>query len=304
MVGAGGFDPGFDESWWRDAFMGMGAALVLFSPFYFLTKALDDHVDRVETETKEDVAAARSEAKQDATAVRDEVQELREDVTRRLEDVSAAVMARLEARDEADVHVFAALRTTMGRQVLVDALKRAQSLGLVVNHPAPRVQIAEQPRCYVSFTYVEDWDELTLTLVDIAGHTVGDVQWPVGADSVAVLEEVGTQLKRTAYDEFNVAALFHGLSDLLEEAHDWNDLRPIHQLIRPQWALGGTNPPILRRTDMDYSLSAERLHAELFLRQHVGDKPDIDPDSWDEAVEVALAVVPDPRKNPWGEGQY
>lgn len=53
--------------------------------------------------------------------------------------------------------------------------KRARNLGLVVNHPAPRVQVAELPRRCASFTHVEEWDELTLALVDISGNTVGEV---------------------------------------------------------------------------------------------------------------------------------
>lgn len=284
--------PGPDAAWARDALLTVGGSLALFGPLYLVNRTLDRHLD----ETKEQVQSVRTEAAARSDALSSEVEELRENVGQRLEEVEAAVTARLEAKAEADREAFAVLRAEIAREDIMHALSRAHENELVSTWRWPRVRVAEGDRLYVSFGYTPDFDELLLHIETVDGTSQEFVEWPSEATTTDVLVSLGEALSRYSSEKFSPIKLFAGLADLLEAANSHIDRRLAVELCPPQWMVceraivTAPGPPEHPWTTPLRDFSVQKIREDPAYRVQVSRYGWVDPDSFDEACFVAMAL--------------
>lgn len=279
--------PGIDDTWTRDLLMTVGSSAVLFAVFYFVTRALDEHLDRVEqqtAETAQQVEEVRADAAETVSAVTAQVDALRADVDQRMEDMFVRIAASLDADAAADEAAFEALRTTPTRQAVWEAMTRAISLGLVLESRPPRVRVSTQTPLYVSVAVdLHEWADhpLSLRVENIAGYTQAELPWPDDAPeeetAEAVLREVGREVRKHANEMFDPKTLFEGLADLLEAANSHAERRPAVELCPPQWLVCERRIVAYDRT---YDVSVDRMRAAPSLVQSVAEKPWCDRTSW------------------------
>ncbi|WP_433530761.1 hypothetical protein ACQPYA_01035 [Micromonospora sp. CA-263727] len=271
--------------WSAGLLVNLGAAVVLIVPVYFLTKRLDERIEQVGTETQASVQA-----------LADRVETFEHEVERRIDDVAATVASRLEQETGADAAAFEALGTAPSRDSVLQALTRANEIGLISQERGPRVCVSEYRRIFVEIRYDEHplrfngEENITFTLEGYDGTELGIVPWGESDDVETVMVRLGRALQReTAGERLDVKALFDGFSEALSVAQTDPERRPVWQLCPPQWVV--TEHGIITYGDAPhYGAATTALERNSHLAAHIGQKPWVDHDSLDEAVGVALAL--------------
>lgn len=287
--------PGIDDGWTRDLFLTVGASLALFAPLYFLTRSLDGHLGEVQAETRLVAAETRQVVEDVRSEAAASLEMLRTDVDRRLDEVTQQVSERLEAESAADADAFAALRTSASREAVMEALERADRLGLTTLSRPPRVNVGTNSRVYVSaqFDPSEVASEPLMLRVETTNGAVTDwIDWSAGQDAAEVLIEVGLVIRRRTGETFAADRLLLGLADLLEAGLASTERRHAVELCPPQWMVCDWGVTTYGRGR--YIVTLEQLRTSETIFQHVHAKSWVDEDSWDEAYAVALELFPDP----------
>jgi hypothetical protein len=301
---------GIDDGWARDFMMTVGSSVALFVLFYAVTRSLDTHLDKVATDTAQQVQDVRDETAQQVEGVRaqaaeassalsGEVEALRADVDRRIEDVFERVTARLQAEVAADAAAFAALRSPdITRGQVWDALVRALGLGLISLRRPPRVRISLQQPIYASFEI--DTDEMAEEPLQLRVETINGVvedrlSWGEDMSTADSLVWVGRALRKHTGEVLAPGGLLSGLADLLETAASHSQRRPAIELCAPQWVVCDWG---VAATDRDNTISLDRLRNP----RHAGGvaaKTWVDEESWNTAHVAALSLFGTAR-DPWG----
>lgn len=293
---------GIDDSWTRDLLLTVGSSLVLFAPLYLITRTLDSHLDVVQAETRQQVAEVRTEAAAATAEVRSNVETLQADVDRRLDDVAQRVDDRLKAEAEADEAAFDSLRTDAPtRATVLEALERADRLGLTTLRRPPRVDISGAGHAYISLQFDPGdmtAEPLLLRMESTSGQIFEWISWPEDRNAEDVLVEIGRLLRKHTGEVFVTQRLLRGLADLLDAALSSAERRPAIELCTPQWMICEWGAVTYDRAP--YRVTKDRIRE---LSGHVASKPWVDADSWDRVQVVALLLFPtplapfDPAKN-------
>ncbi|MGL5824524.1 MAG: hypothetical protein ACRCYU_06775 [Nocardioides sp.] len=300
---------GMDAAWLRDFLMTVGASLALFAPFYLITRSLDQHLDRVATDTVERVEEVRTDTAQKVEKIRrentasttnltEQVEALRLDVDRRLGDLNERVTSRLAAEAAADRAAFASLRTTPTWDAFWEAFGRARQLGLVSGQRPPRVNISKHSWLYVSVE--ADWadsaewadETLQLRVETLSGRLKERIQWSEDRDVEEILVEIGRLLSKHTGEQFDTASFVNGVADLLEASLSHPERRPAIELCPPQWMVCDWG--VITYDSHHYGVKLRQLQTSATVAGHVAEKRWVDPDSWDNAREAALALYPTP----------
>jgi hypothetical protein len=275
------------REWVSDVLVNGGTAVLLFAPFYWLTRGLDRHIEEVRQETATSVEG-----------LTERVTRFESDVDRRLEEVAASVSQRLADERAADSASIERLRTAPSRPAVVEALSRATELGLVVAAHPPRVAVSDRQRLYLSVKYEtedEGWhradDELVFALENIAGTPQEWIPWSVDESVDDVFVRIGRALQKMTGEDLDVARYFDDLADLLSVAQAHPARRPIVQICPPQWAITTRG---VERYDAphEYGFTHEKLASDTGLTRHIAEKQWGDVDSFEEAYMVALDLFP------------
>lgn len=295
--------PGPDDAWLRDLLMTVGSSALLFVPFYLITRSLDRHLDRVAADTERQVEEVRTDTARQVEDVRAEtarqVEEVRTDVDRRLAEAADILAARLGTEAAADRAAFDTLRTKApDRDAFWEAMERAHRLGFVASRYGPRVRVSEAARLYVGVEIdtrdIAD-EPIQFRVERVGGNVEEWVPWPADADGVDVMVEVGRAIYRLTGETFDLTVFLGGLADLLDAANGHPDRRPAIELCPPQWMVCEWG--VVAYRDRTYGVALGTLQASPTMSPHVADKPWVDPDSWDAARTVALALYP--GRDPW-----
>ncbi|MCW3813714.1 hypothetical protein ONA91_04475 [Micromonospora sp. DR5-3] len=271
--------------WGAGVLVNIGASVLLIVPVYILTKRLDKRIERVGSETRSSVQA-----------LADRVETFEQDVERRIEDVAASVAAQLEQERHEDKAAFTALGSAPSRDSVLEALRRANELGLISQRRGPRVCVSDAWRIFVRIDFNEapdryfDEEEVSFTLETFDGNMLAVVLWPEDQDVEAVMVKLGRSLLReTSGEQLDVRGLFEGMSRALSIAQTDPERRPIWQVCPPQWVV--TEHGIHTYGGAPYYGAATRaLEGNARLATHIAEKTWVDPDSLDDAVAVALAL--------------
>jgi hypothetical protein len=273
------------REWGAGVLVNVGASILLVVPIYLLNRRLDNRIEEVRVETRSSVEA-----------LTDRVSSFEHDVERRLDDVAASVATRLEQERQQDIAAFDALANAPTRLVVHEALRRADEMGLISQRRGPRVCVSENWRRYVRIDYDEDpdrfhgFEDITFTVENFDGEALDVIPWPADQDIEEAMVRVGRAVQRvTSGDDLDVKSLLDGLRDVLTVAHTHPDRRPVWQLCPPQWVVTET----LVQTYGDaphYGVSIKNLKIDPHMPRHVSQKTWVDPDSFDEAYAVAIAL--------------
>ncbi|NPC96518.1 hypothetical protein [Nocardioides sp. zg-DK7169] len=289
--------PGYDDAWLRDVLMTLGSSVLLFAPFYLLTRSLDSHIEQVREDAADQVQQVRASTAATVEDLSKQVEEVREDVARQLTDVAERVDARLRAEAAADRDTFEGLRSAAPeREVVADALKRAVEQGLVdMDHP-PRVAVGDH-YLYVSFLLVTRSNlfsgaahVIELRLERIDGESVAPVVWDGERTAEDILFQLGRELRKETNEAFDTVSLFTGLADLLEVALTSPGRRPAIELCPPQWVV--TTGGVHAYGNHFYGVGLAQLQSSSTIGPHVMAKGWVDADSFDAAQYAALSLFP------------
>lgn len=272
--------------WFAGALVNGGTAVLLFVPLYIFTRRLDRHIEEVRDETSSTV-----------DALSERVSTFEADVDRRLDDVARSVAERLSEARGQDAAAFAALRETPSRAVLEEAMQRAKALGLV-DPRGPRVCVIE-PDVYVR-VHVTPEDETWKTGVEtiefgvepMNGNGGAWIGWAQDETVDDVMFGVGREIERRASGHtFDVSDFFVRLAETLEVANLDTLRRPIIQLCPPQWAVT-SHGLVPYGSHHRYHVEHERLRDQPRIATEVAEKGWVDPDSFNDAHTVSLALFP------------
>lgn len=281
--------------WLSGALVNAGTAVLLFVPLYLVTRSLDRHVERV-----------RSEAVEGVETLTARVADFEADIDRRLEEVAQTVTSRLAAERTADAEAFDALTVRPTRADVLRALAVGHRQGLI--SAPPRVLVNAGRGLYVAFEYagedenvVSETDDLTLLIQGLEGTFLDCAVWSANDSVEDVMFRLGRQLEARSHprDDFDVAALFSGLADLLRVAASSPERRPLRQLCPPQWAVREGGVVSYGQGTPLYSVRVERLRREQGWSRHMADKPWVDIESFEDAYEAALALFPEQDEPPF-----
>ncbi|MEV4478758.1 hypothetical protein [Micromonospora coxensis] len=276
--------------WAAGVLVNLGASVLLVVPVYLLNKRLDKRIERVRVETKSSVQA-----------LSDRVETFEHEVERRIDDISASVSSRLEQERSQDRAAFDTLVDAPTREVVHEALRRANALGLISGQRGPRICVSQKWQVFVRVDYDENpdyfagFEDITFTVESLEGGLVNAVPWHEGQQIEDVMVQLGRSVLKAASDEdLDVKGLLGGLRDALVVAQERPSCRPIWQLCPPQWAVTesgiatyGDTQPISVSPE---SLSDPGFWQHVLERRHLEGRPRIDADSYHAAKEVALLL--------------
>jgi len=289
--------PGIDDGWARDLLMTIGTSLTLFAPFYLITRSLDNHLDKVVTDTRQEVQDVRTEAAAATAAVQSNFETLQADVEQRLNEFGQGVKDQLDAEVAADSAAFDSLRTeTPTYKSVTEALGRAHRLGLTAYGRPPRVDISDREHLYVAVQYDPDeWMSLTLRVEEVNGTIIDSVDWTFDGTATQIMVEVGQMIRRRTGETFDPTRLLVGLADLLDAAASVPERRPAIELCDPQWMVCDGRVVASGRDghNYPYGLAVEKIRPPNDLGFVFG-KNWVDADSFDQARTVALELFPPP----------
>lgn len=294
---ASGVLSGFAESWWVDVMLGVGMTLLLFVPLYYFGRILDRHIA--------EATAQIGRVQADADSLKDRVTHLQDSVDRRLEEVHAIVDQRLRDERNLDEGAFRALAITPSREALEDAMVRAEALRVVDPRHPPRVSVSESDYLYLQVarpTAEDQWasgqENLEFELVRIDGTCLASVPWPIDLSPEDVMVQVGRELRAQSREDFDSAAFFSSLSEILLLGLASPARCPVVQLVPPQWLITGRGLAVPYDALRGYSVSARSLRADPNLATHVKAKTWVDPDSFDEAAHALLELFAESPSTP------
>ena len=260
----------------------LGAAIFLFGGLYFLeTQFLGKRVTAVEERTEQLTTTLKD--------VRTEVRETKAalDV---IGDQTREVIANRRGGDEA---ALARLSENVSRDSTLDLLRRALRLN-AISEEGIRVRVSSTIR--LVFRLVED--DLYLVLQRYDGEQLERWEWTPEQSPADVMAHVAEGLVRAHefhQDAFDATAAFTALRDAIAASlrSRWGERPPadglgaLIEIPNDQWAITEDGLECLERY---YLIAAGRVHEETW-RSHMREKTWVDPDKFDEALNLIRALV-------------
>jgi hypothetical protein len=210
---------------------------------------------------------------------------------------------QIAARRDRDTALFNEVGDAPSQSVVLDAVMRAQKLGIVSDQGC-RVDLISD--CYLRFRAEwpssdpiirqgDDPDIVELTLERIYGAPLRRIEWAAEstAENIAVLiaEEMQAAGVYSGDALFDPERTFADLSKLLKIGHDNSTtgrvlpVRHIVELCLPQWAVCDDGVYSL---DVSYQIAAWRLNEDWHL--HMSEKPWVDMESLEKALYTCTAL--------------
>lgn len=186
---------------------------------------------------------------------------------------------------------------SLSREVVIEALERAQRLNLVSVARPPRVRISNYEVVYLSVAlspYGPPKDRLHLQVERIDGTVKKRIWWPEDKAATKILFEAQQAIRAvTGEEEVDVVEpLLYGLADLLEAAFSYPERRPAVELCPPQWMVC-ERAVVTSPGAPSIDVTVDELRGNPRLRGDVTEKPWVDADSWQRACTIALLLYPE-----------
>lgn len=283
-----------------DLLVNLGTAVLLFTPLWWLERRLGGSIERLGERVDEADAHVANLAA--------DVERVEEAVVS-LQGLTAATQAALERDSERNQLEFDDFASDPRPKTLVPLLQRARQLKAVSGKGA-RVAIPDTDTFLrfgqggvIALLGEQASDPVVnFGLESLDGEYLGQIQWLNGTSAVDIGRSVARHLQQARVypgdAHFDWSAVLQRMVELLRYSigvrtrtvQSPADLSPVIQLVNEQWAITDYG---LEAREGHYFISWEQIRDKPDISEHVGRKPWVDEDLWDEAFAVAEQLAPD-----------
>lgn len=274
------------SAWFSNVLTNTGTATLLFVFFYHAQRTLENRVEGV-----------RQQAKNDAAVLAQEIADVRVEARQGIDDLRNGVRARLEAADREAMETYRAVGVEPSRDTVIRAFARAADRNLLSVH-GPRVR-AVNPELDIFARFLAQGTAVSIQLEMAHGQVIDTLDWRDEEPTEEFTVRLGDLLQRSALrpsvGDFDPMLMFVELSHLMVLADRLiaqraivDNVTGIEQYFAPQWILTDTqldttlgNPP--------YQILLTRLK-EMDWIDHVLDKTWVDRESFLNAFHTARAL--------------
>jgi hypothetical protein len=284
---AGGGDGSRVWPWVESLLLNLGSAVALVAPIEWMSSRLRVRVEEVDARQSVAISDVRDEAGRRVDTLSSQIAEIDTRVTS-LAELAAAVDADRDTRSAKDEELFSSLGTEgVARDVLLRAVDRAVDQGLITMGGV-RVSVGRYANSRVRFG-LNAREGLRVSLEDVRGDELAELQWGRTEDAVSFLSRVGDAVFAQG-ETLDTVWLFERLSRTLLIALRYPSVRPLIEHFPSQWVL---MEDALVAPEHDYRITHDRLDRSK-MDVHVRQKQWLDHGSYDEAFAVAALMFPMP----------
>lgn len=299
-----------DHSWWSGALTEAGVAVLLFGPLLLVGRGIEGVLDAVRNaqrhteQQQQELAEHQRQTESEVAQLAQDVADTRAEIRLTGEQLTETVLDRIVEAREKDAALFVSVGAAPTWETVLDSLTRARGLDMIPTSGC-RVSLFGVD-CYLRFqpgwTYSDglgsdqEPDAIELSLESTDGTERSTILWEKAETPTEIIMQVAEKMQSIGCypgdNEFKAGRIFGELSDLLQLAHrlatsNGGTVYPVRHIIQfcaPQWVIADDGIYSVQPGSR-YQISASRFSEN--WQSHMQEKPWLDGDSFDEALETA-----------------